>query len=158
MSDPIAVLDREADAIVAEAATALERSQQKHYAEAGPDAVRDRRFKDALVAASPDFQTEHGYPSDKDTKVNLSLASKYVGHTIGGLALTLEMPIKDNANQPDPVAGWSGARSRRLGAAARVARPAGVAGGGPGPPPARRDRGSRSWAAIPRAGGCTLSP
>ena len=97
------------------------------YTEA--DAVRDRRFKDALVAASPDFQTEHGYPSDKDTKVNLSLASKYVGHTFGGLALTLEMPFKDNANLPDPVAGWSGARSRRLGAAALVALQAVIAGG-----------------------------
>ena len=97
------------------------------YTEA--DAVRDRRFKDAFMAASPDFQTEHGYPSNKDTKVNLSLASKYVGHSFGGLALTLEMPFKDNANLPDPDAGWSGARSRRLGAAALVALQAVIAGG-----------------------------
>ena len=79
------------------------------------DAERDRVFKAALAAANPDFQTVHGYPADKDTKVNLSLASKYVGHTFGGLSLTLEMPFKDNANLPDVEAGWSGARSRRLG-------------------------------------------
>ncbi len=64
-----------------------------------------------------DFQDVHGYPSDKDTKVNLSLASKYVGHTHGCLALTLELPFKDNANRPDPETGWSGARSIELGGA-----------------------------------------
>jgi murein tripeptide amidase MpaA len=58
----------------------------------------------------------HGYPSNKETKVNLTVASKWVGHTYGGLALTLEMPFKDNANLPDARRGWSGARSRRLGA------------------------------------------
>ena len=73
-------------------------------------------FTTALVAANPDFQTEHGYPSNKETKVNLTVASKWAGHTYGGLALTLEMPFKDNADLPDPERGWSGARSRRLGA------------------------------------------
>jgi murein tripeptide amidase MpaA len=76
----------------------------------------ERGFCDALKAASPDFQTVHGYPADKETKVNLTVASKWVGHTYGGLALTLEMPFKDNADLPDPRSGWSGARSRRLGA------------------------------------------
>jgi murein tripeptide amidase MpaA len=73
-------------------------------------------FCDALKAANPDFQTVHGYPSNKETKVNLTVASKWVGHTYGGLALTLEMPFKDNADLPDARNGWSGARSRRLGA------------------------------------------
>ena len=59
--------------------------------------------------------------ADKDTKVNLTIASKWVGHTFGGLALTLEMPFKDNADRPDPVLGWNGARSRRLGADALTA-------------------------------------
>jgi murein tripeptide amidase MpaA len=85
------------------------------------DSARDRCFKDAFVAASPDFQTVHGYPSDKGTKVNLALASKYVGHRFGALSLTLEMPFKDNADLPDPDTGWSGARSHRLGAAALTA-------------------------------------
>ena len=79
-------------------------------------AALERGFCDALKAANPDFQTVHGYPADKETKVNLTVASKWVGHTYGGLALTLEMPFKDNADLPDPRYGWSGARSRRLGA------------------------------------------
>jgi murein tripeptide amidase MpaA len=41
-----------------------------------------------------------------------------MGHAFGCLALTLEMPFKDNADLPDEVVGWSGARSARLGAAA----------------------------------------
>src|SRR5450755_2813928 len=74
-------------------------------------------FVTAFKSASPDFQDVHGYASDKDTKVNLALASKYVGHTYGCLALTLELPFKDNANFPDPETGWSGARSIELGGA-----------------------------------------
>src|ERR1700682_1283953 len=70
-----------------------------------------RIFIAAFKTASPDFQDVHGYPSDKVTKVNLALASKYVGHTFGCLALTLEVPFKDNANFPAPEAGWSGAGS-----------------------------------------------
>jgi murein tripeptide amidase MpaA len=84
--------------------------------------VRQERLEHAFAAAfkraSPDFQDVHGYPSDKDTKANLALASKYVGHSFGCLALTLEMPFKDNADLPDPSLGWSGERSKRLGGAA----------------------------------------
>ena len=76
----------------------------------------EQGFCDALKAANPDFQTVHGYPANKETKVNLTVASKWVGHTYGGLSLTLEMPFKDNADLPDARNGWSGARSRRLGA------------------------------------------
>lgn len=77
-----------------------------------------RAFGAAFKRASPDFQDVHGYSSDKETKINLTLASKYVGHSFGCLALTLEMPFKDNADLPDDAVGWSGERSRRLGAAA----------------------------------------
>jgi murein tripeptide amidase MpaA len=77
-----------------------------------------RAFSAAFKRASPDFQDVHGYPADKDTKVNLTLASKYAGHAFGCLAVTLEMPFKDNADLPDDAVGWSGERSRRLGAAA----------------------------------------
>jgi len=80
--------------------------------------ARQQEFIAAFKCASPDFQDVHGYPSNKDTKVNLTLASKYVGSTFGCLALTLEMPFKDNADWPDTGAGWSGQRSKRLGAAA----------------------------------------
>jgi murein tripeptide amidase MpaA len=84
-------------------------------------AALEQGFKSAFQFANPDFQTIHGYPSDKDTKINLTIASKWVGHTFGGLALTLEMPFKDNADRPDPVVGWNGARSRQLGADALTA-------------------------------------
>ena len=75
------------------------------------------RFFTAFLEASTDFQTEQGYPPGADTKTNLSLASKYIGHTHGCLSMTLEMPFKDNANRPDPEVGWNGARSKALGAA-----------------------------------------
>ena len=49
---------------------------------------------------------------------------KYVGHTFGCLSLTLEMPFKDNANDPDRVCGWNGARSARAGRGDSAAGPA----------------------------------
>ena len=67
--------------------------------------------------ASPEFQDVHGYGTGKYNEQALKLASKWVGHSFGCLSLTLEMPFKDNANLPDAEAGWSGERSRKLGAA-----------------------------------------
>ncbi len=84
-------------------------------------AALEQGFRAALQFANPDFQMVHGYAADKETKVNLTIASKWAGHTFGGLALTLEMPFKDNAERPDPLHGWNGARSRRLGADALTA-------------------------------------
>jgi murein tripeptide amidase MpaA len=74
-------------------------------------------FIESFKAVSPDFQSRHGYSSDKYREDALKLASKYVGHAFGCLSLTLEMPFKDNANLPEPTYGWSGARSAALGAA-----------------------------------------
>lgn len=83
---------------------------------------RQRNEQEAFVAdfmnVSPDFQATHGYPSGKYSDDALKLASKWVGNQFACLSLTLEMPFKDNANLPDPAHGWSGARSRHLGAAA----------------------------------------
>ncbi len=42
MTDVLEVLTQEAEAIVDSAASALERSGLRHYAQAGPDAARDR--------------------------------------------------------------------------------------------------------------------
>jgi murein tripeptide amidase MpaA len=75
------------------------------------------QFAADFVAASPDFQTRHGYSASKYKDDVLKLASKYIGHTFGCLSLTLEMPFKDNADAPDARYGWSAARSQRLGAA-----------------------------------------
>ena len=74
-------------------------------------------FIEHYKRASPDFQSVHGYSAGKYQTDALKLASKWVGHTYGCLSLTLEMPFKDNADLPDPEFGWSGERSRKLGAA-----------------------------------------
>lgn len=79
--------------------------------------IEQRHFIDSFLQASPDFQTKHGYEASKYKEDMLQLASKYVGHTFKCISLTLEMPFKDNADLPDPVVGWSSARSRQLGAA-----------------------------------------
>jgi len=79
-------------------------------------AAEQAAFSADFVAASPDFQTQHGYAASKYKDDVLKLASKYIGHTFGCLSLTLEMPFKDNANAPDAINGWSAARSARLGA------------------------------------------
>ena len=46
----------------------------------------------------------------------MTLATNWVGQNFNCLAFTVEMPFKDNADLPDAVTGWSGARSSRLGA------------------------------------------
>ena len=80
-------------------------------------AAEQTAFLDDFKQASPDFQTEHGYLSSKYRADVLKLASKYVGHTFGCTALTLELPFKDNAILPMPAIGWNGARSAALGKA-----------------------------------------
>lgn len=80
-------------------------------------AASQRRFMEAFKAASPDFQTEHGYKPGRFGEELLSLASKWVANHFACLSLTLEMPFKDNANMPDGQTGWSAMRSKRLGAA-----------------------------------------
>ena len=76
------------------------------------------RFLNAYKAATPMFQTEVGYPKTAPGKANLAMATNYIGHAHGGLAMTLEMPFKDDANHPDPEWGWSVEKCRELGAAA----------------------------------------
>lgn len=65
--------------------------------------------------ACPEFQTEQGYPPGKYKEEVLKLASKYIGHTFKCVSLTLEMPFKDNDDQPDVVVGWDRLRSMRVG-------------------------------------------
>lgn len=74
-------------------------------------------FSDALLKASPDFQTKYGYPDAKPGKGNMTLCSNWVAEEFGCLALTLEMPFKDNADHPDATFGWSPARTKSFGAA-----------------------------------------
>lgn len=77
----------------------------------------ETQFKQAFLAASPDFQDEVGYDKDAAGQANLTMATTYVGHTFDCLAFTLEMPFKDNYNWPDDDFGWNGQRSLRLGEA-----------------------------------------
>lgn len=79
--------------------------------------AKQQAFIDRYKNASPDFQDKVGYAASKYKEDMLTLASKYVGHHFGCLALTLEMPFKDNADLPDVRVGWNGARSAALGAA-----------------------------------------
>ncbi len=75
----------------------------------------NERFCEALKAANPDFQTEHGYPRPSADGANLTIASKYVAHKFDCLSMTLEQPFKDSAITPDPTHGWSPARCAALG-------------------------------------------
>ena len=78
--------------------------------------VLEAAFKSAWKATCPDFQTTQGYGLNRPQTANLSLATNWVGQQFACLALTIEMPFKDNADLPDAVTGWSGERSRKLGA------------------------------------------
>lgn len=80
-------------------------------------AAEQKAFLQRFLRASPDFQTQHGYPSNHFREEVLKLATKYIGYRYRCLALTLELPFKDNANDPRPETGWNGARSAALGAA-----------------------------------------
>lgn len=75
------------------------------------------RYKAALVTASPDFQIEHGYPVAPPNGANLTMATAQVEERFGCLAMTLEQPFKDTANNPHPTTGWSPERCRKLGRA-----------------------------------------
>ena len=80
-------------------------------------AAQEKQFAADFKIASPDFQDEHGYPEAPYTDEVLTMGSPHITHAFGCLSLTLELPFKDNANDPDPETGWDGARSARLGAA-----------------------------------------
>ncbi|MFS2317658.1 M14-type cytosolic carboxypeptidase [Maricaulis sp. D1M11] len=74
-------------------------------------------YKAALEAITPDFQTEFGYDVDAPGEADLSICTNYLTQTFACLAMTLEMPFKDNADLPEPEQGWSPERCRKLGAA-----------------------------------------
>jgi murein tripeptide amidase MpaA len=76
----------------------------------------ENSFKTAWQASCPDFQTAHAYARIKPGEANMALATNWIAHNFGCLALTVEMPFKDNANLPDAALGWSDERARKLGA------------------------------------------
>ncbi|MCB9688431.1 MAG: carboxypeptidase family protein [Alphaproteobacteria bacterium] len=80
------------------------------------EAVR-LRFEQVYEQVDPDFQRVHGYGRSEPGTANMTMCSNQVAERYDALALTLEMPFKDNANAPDEAHGWSPERSRLLGAA-----------------------------------------
>ncbi len=71
-------------------------------------------YQASLERLSPDFQTKHGYPPAPPGKSNMTMSTNALAERFGCLAMTLEMPFKDNANLPDPRYGWSPERSKAL--------------------------------------------
>jgi murein tripeptide amidase MpaA len=71
-------------------------------------------YAEALVALSPDFQTEKGYEIAAPGQANLSMSTAQLAERFGAISMTLEMPFKDNDALPDPQFGWSADRSRLL--------------------------------------------
>jgi len=74
-------------------------------------------FSAALVAASPDFQTDKGYEVPAAGRANLSMSTAQLAERYGAVSMTLEMPFKDNDALPDATYGWSPDRCRLLGRA-----------------------------------------
>lgn len=73
------------------------------------------KFKEVLLAITPEFQDDEGYPKDETGQANLTVGSNWVGETFKCLAYTIEMPFKDNCLLPDYSVGWSGERSSLFG-------------------------------------------
>jgi len=74
-----------------------------------------RRYREILDRRTPDFQTRQGYPLTRPGKANLSMSTAQLAERFGCVAMTLEMPFKDNDDLPDAEQGWSPERSRLLG-------------------------------------------
>ena len=73
-----------------------------------------RKYRDTLAIRTPDFQTRLGYPEALPGKANLSMATTQIAERYGAVAMTLEMPFKDNDDLPDTLQGWSPERSMQL--------------------------------------------
>ncbi len=77
------------------------------------------RYRNILERRTPDFQTKRGYPVAGKGKANLTMSTNQVaerfGPSHGCVAMTLEMPFKDNDDLPCPDQGWSPERSKALG-------------------------------------------
>jgi murein tripeptide amidase MpaA len=72
-------------------------------------------FRQALLAASPAFQTKVGYPVTYGGPEAPGMATRAIAHRFGAVGLTLEMPFKDSLEAPDPVLGWSAEASKQMG-------------------------------------------
>ncbi len=73
------------------------------------------RYLAILERRTPDFQTRLGYPKASKGKANLTMSTNQLAQRFGAVAMTLEMPFKDNNDLPCPEQGWSPERSMLLG-------------------------------------------
>jgi len=73
------------------------------------------RFRETLARRSPDFQVEHGYAVAGPGSANLTMSTNQLANRYGAVAMTLEMPFKDNEALADPEYGWSPERCMRMG-------------------------------------------
>ncbi len=72
-------------------------------------------YKTRLTRLTADFQTRVGYPPAGPGRANLAMSTNALAERFGCLAMTLEMPFKDNNDLPDRARGWSPERSKALG-------------------------------------------
>jgi len=72
------------------------------------------RYREALAARTPDFQTKLGYPKAAPGKANLTMSTNQLAERYGAVSMTLEMPFKDHDANADPREGWNPARCRAL--------------------------------------------
>lgn len=93
---------------------------------AGPDGVPSftkrqealqAAYEQALVRASPDFQTKYGYDPTPPGQANMTMCTTWCAERFDCLAMTLEQPFKDTADAPNEAVGWSPERCRQLGRA-----------------------------------------
>jgi len=75
-------------------------------------------FKESWTSARAGFQDQYNYGTPQRGSVPLSVATNWIADHFGCLALTIEMPFKDNAIDPMPLRGWDGQRSKEFGASA----------------------------------------
>jgi murein tripeptide amidase MpaA len=71
-------------------------------------------YRARLAQRTPDFQTRRGYPESAPGTANLSMSTNQLAARFGAVAMTLEMPFKDNDDLPDPVHGWSPERCKLM--------------------------------------------
>ena len=74
-------------------------------------------FRNALAAATPDFQTKLGYPASAPGKANLTMSTNQLANRfahMGCVGMTLEMPFKDHDPNPDTAHAWSPERCKAL--------------------------------------------
>ncbi|MEP6868160.1 MAG: M14-type cytosolic carboxypeptidase [Novosphingobium sp.] len=73
------------------------------------------RYREILTRRTPDFQTKRGYPVAGKGRANLTMATNQIAERFSSVAMTLEMPFKDNDDLPCPEQGWSPERSQKMG-------------------------------------------